>query len=325
MNITMACSNPIRPDQNKWLMVPVLGSSEGGVADGKDGSEVDNGDGKKEDRADVEDEARRPKPATRPYTPTKEEIREHEVTHLPYRPWCQHCVFCKGRSSPQPASDGREKLGITIRLDYCFMADEEEEGLTGVLILWDDNRECLWALPVDKKGAMDWVARWVVEKLDNVGYRGEQLTLKSEQEPAITALKMAIAATRVGVTIPIESPVWESHCNGAAERAIKSWQGQMRTMKSHFEENIGAKLPVRHPLTGWLVLWGSVVLLKFVVRYCGRTAYDNITGHRVKHAGSDVRRHVELQAQAGRGHEEEDEDGVGLGHRNLCWSGPSNI
>ena len=275
--------NPIRPDQPDLMMAPVLRNSEGDAADAKGGSEVDDADGKMKDREDVEGEARRPKPAARPYTPTKEEVREHEVTHLPFRPWCRHCVFGKGCSSPHPAPDGREKIGITISLDYCFMADEVEEGLPGVLVLWDDHRECLWALPVDRKGATDWVVKWVTEKLDNIGYRGEQLTLKSDQEPAITALKMAIAATRVGKTVPIESPVRESRSNGAGERAIRTWQAQMRTMKSHFDENIGTKLPVSHPLTGWLVLWASEVLLKFVVRPCGRTAYEKITGHRVKH------------------------------------------
>ena len=89
------------------------------------------------------------------------------------------------------------------------MADKEEQGPPGVLILWDDTRECLRALPVDKKRTTDLVVRCVVEQLGNVGYRGEQLVLNSDQEPASTALKMAIAATRVGVTILIESPVRE--------------------------------------------------------------------------------------------------------------------
>ena len=71
MNVNMACSNPIRPEQNEWLMAPMLRNSEGGVAEGKDGDKIDNGDGKEDNRADVEDEARRPKAASRPYTPTK--------------------------------------------------------------------------------------------------------------------------------------------------------------------------------------------------------------------------------------------------------------
>ena len=38
-----------------------------------------------EHRAEVEEEVGKPKPAARPYTPTRAEIYEHEVTHLPYR------------------------------------------------------------------------------------------------------------------------------------------------------------------------------------------------------------------------------------------------
>ena len=43
------------------------------------------------------------------------------------------------------------------------------------------------------------------------------------------------------------------------------------------------KLPVAHPLMGWLVLWAGEVLLKLKVRESGRAAYENITGHQVKH------------------------------------------
>ena len=34
-------------------------------------------------------------------------------------------------------------------MGYCFMNGEEDEdpSLPGVLIVWDDNYECLWALP----------------------------------------------------------------------------------------------------------------------------------------------------------------------------------
>ena len=123
--------------------------------------------------AEVE-EMRKPKPAARPYTPTRAEVYEHEVTHLPFRSWCKHCVHGRGVSSPHVRPDKKEKIGITISMDYCFMNGEEDDdpSLPGVLIIWDDNHECLWALPVEKKGPVEWVVKWIVEKLDNVGYRG---------------------------------------------------------------------------------------------------------------------------------------------------------
>ena len=57
--------------------------------------------------------------------------------------------------------------------------------------MWDDNHECLWALPVENKGTIDWVVKYVVDKLDDIGYRGVAISIKSDQEPAIVALKTA--------------------------------------------------------------------------------------------------------------------------------------
>ena len=70
--------------------------------------------------AEVEDEVRKPKPATRPYTPTRTEIYEHEVTHLPYRSWCRHCVHGRGVSSPHVKAEKKDNIGITISIDYCL-------------------------------------------------------------------------------------------------------------------------------------------------------------------------------------------------------------
>ena len=90
-------------------------------------------------------------------------------------------------------------------------------------------------------------------------------------------MKRAEAATRSGVTTPVDSPAKESPFNGAVEQAVRRW------LKGHCHDNMGIKLPVAHPLMGWLVLWAGEVRLKYKVIKSGRTAYENITGHRVKH------------------------------------------
>ena len=127
------------------------------AVDGHENKGIENGDEgetnveKSVDHAEVGEELRKPN------TPTKTQVYEHEVTHLPYRSWCWHCVFGRGVSSPHPKPDGKEKIGITISLDYCFMSGEgdEDPDLPGMLIVWDDSHECLWATPVDKKGPTD--------------------------------------------------------------------------------------------------------------------------------------------------------------------------
>ena len=62
-------------------------------------------------------------------------------------------------STPHARPDKKEKIGITLSMVYWFMNDEDDDNpsLPGVLIIWDDNHECLWALPVERKGPVEWV------------------------------------------------------------------------------------------------------------------------------------------------------------------------
>ena len=191
-------------------------------------AEVDSdGDSIVEDehQEDVPQEAAPPKVASRPYTPTKAEVEAHEVTHLPYRSWCAHCVAGKGVSSPHRHDAECERIGITVSIDYCFMGDEEVEGTPPTLVMWDDGHRAMWVLPVDRKGPVEYVVAWIIRKLDEAGYSGVPLTLKSDQEPMIKDLKTSVALRRQGATSPIESPVRESQSNGTIERAIRSWHG----------------------------------------------------------------------------------------------------
>ena len=97
---------PIRPNDGM-----VGDSVQEEVMDAVEGQEIEEtekgDDSKVEDRAEV-DEVRRPNPAARPYTPTKAEVYEHEVTHLPYRTWCKHCVKGRGVSTPHRKEQGGE-------------------------------------------------------------------------------------------------------------------------------------------------------------------------------------------------------------------------
>ena len=110
--------------------------------------EAVGGDVIEEDTEDVN----APKVAARPHQPTKAEIEAHEITHLPYRNWCAHCVAGKGVSSPHSHSHSDERIGITISMDHCFMGDEATDTTPPVLVVWDDGHRALWALPVDHKG-----------------------------------------------------------------------------------------------------------------------------------------------------------------------------
>ena len=51
-------------------------------------------------------------------------------------------------------------MGVTISVHYCFMDKEAEDGVPPVLVMWDSNHKVLWALPVEAKGAVEYVVEW---------------------------------------------------------------------------------------------------------------------------------------------------------------------
>ena len=151
------------------------------------------------------EEVRQPKVGRRPMAPTKAEVDEHYPLHLNYRSWCEHCRAGKARQDRHLVEPhDRERFGITFNADYAFMTPEEkEEYMQPSLVMFDDDKESFWAIGVESKGATEQVVKYVKGILDQSGYEGQKIAFKTDQEPAIVALKRAIAAARNGETVPI--------------------------------------------------------------------------------------------------------------------------
>ena len=129
-------------------------------------------------------------------------------------------------------------------------------------------------MPVERKGAQEEVVTWIVDRRVEAGYAGVPVTIKSDQEPSMIALKQAIAVRRKAETIPIESPVRESKSNGRFERAIRTWQAQFRTMRHHLESIIAEKLKKNSAIIEWLIVWVADLLSKYKVHENGGATYE---------------------------------------------------
>ena len=71
-----------------------------------------------------EEEARRPRIARRPQTPTKAEYDAHMTLHADYRDWCPDCVAGRGISH-QHRSSKKERTEREFSVDYAFMTAED--------------------------------------------------------------------------------------------------------------------------------------------------------------------------------------------------------
>lgn len=175
-------------------------------------------------------------------------------------------------------------------MDYCFFTkinfehrEVESEDTMPILVAYDDAKECFWALDVGHKGANPEGVKWCCDTLEDSGYHGTDVTVKSDQEPSIVALRRGIALNRTGNTVPINSPVRCSKSNGRMENCVKRFQGHMRVLKHFFESKVQRELPPECAMFSWLVTWTAESLNKFKVGYDGLTAYERITKHKCGH------------------------------------------
>lgn len=176
---------------------------EGGVEGwNKNGFRSRLGDG----GGDEDDEGVRVRRA--PKAPTKKERKQHEAVHEEYKEWCRHCVRGRGRNRPHrriKRDEVEEERRVPrISLDYNF-AGEDDEDVGTWLTMVDSKSRAVWTRIVESKGVSaetEWVVLAIVDELDDWGYRGEDLILRSDQEGAIEVIKKKVAEYRVGKTMP---------------------------------------------------------------------------------------------------------------------------
>ena len=104
--------------------------------------------------------------------------------------------------------------------------------------------------------------------------------MKSDNEPAIVnLLAEALRELRVqGLeqTMEEHSPEYDPQANGSAEVGVKLLKGHYRTLRSCLESKIGHRIPVRHPLTAWMIRHAANLVTWCSKGHDGRTAYQRV-------------------------------------------------
>ena len=78
--------------------------------------------GEDEFEVDTEGEPgeRKTKKMQDPKMPTRTEIEEHNLTHLPFRSWCRHCVRGREKELPHKRMSGIQGEMPELHVDMCF-------------------------------------------------------------------------------------------------------------------------------------------------------------------------------------------------------------
>ena len=203
-----------------------------------------------------------------PTLPSKSQIEEHEVDHIPHEDWCEHCVSVFGREQAHVQSAVAREIPV-ISLDYCFLSRRgvfdrgewkpiEGELSLKVLVVRCSKSKAVFAHAVPVKGVDP--QRYIIDcVVDDVSWLGHvKVLIKSDNEPALAqVVSTALSAIRIRCDM---EQVGEEHSipydpktNGAAELGVKLVKGQLLVLKLGLEKKLGHRVPVTHPLLTWLV------------------------------------------------------------------------
>ena len=205
-----------------------------------------------EEEEEVE-EALVAKPLRSPTAPTAAERAAHAPHHLPYRSWCDECVAGRRDNPAHRAVEYKENSVYEVMMDYCFVRREDETEDITILVLKESQNRAIqaWVVPnrstLLEEGA---AAERAAEGVRRFGVR-DKVILKTDNEPAIVALRTLVLA-KLDVKVLEEEPQFqESQSNGAVENGVKLLKGLLRVHLLALERKLGHRVPSKHLPPSW--------------------------------------------------------------------------
>ena len=251
---------------------------EGKSDDAAGGNEVCGVCGEEEANDDEVEEERKPKLLRSPGTPSRREVEEHELTHIPFRPWCPSCVCGRGINSPHKKIQRKEEREVPlIAADYGHLTSKADPEKPHFLVMRDRESGAEYATVVPHKGPGDeWLPKACARWIDGLGYN--KVILRTDQEVSIEAWANEVRRHRKADTILEASPVSEKQANGVAESAVREIKGMVRTIVHSIEAKTGEEVNPRDAIMTWIVKHAAVVRTRFKVGQDGKTPYERIKG-----------------------------------------------
>ncbi|CAE7846389.1 GIP, partial [Symbiodinium necroappetens] len=231
---------------------------------------------------------------------SEQEYKDHMMTHLPFRSWCDHCIAGKSREDSHPLREARKCKGEVPRfcVDYCFLGRalkgempktaealkeplDAEDGQRPILVMVDQETGATFSYLVTK-GVNNYAVHVMSEALKFAGR--QRVLIMSDGEPAIRAL-IDTVARQAGKETQVQHAPKETHgpSNGAAERAILEVARQARTLVHALETRYpGYQLKGDSEVFPWVIRHSGWLITRFLIKADGRTPYERLKGREYK-------------------------------------------
>ena len=127
---------------------------------------------------------------------------------------------------------------------------------------------------------MEWIAQRVVRDVERLGHH-RRLVIRCDQEAAFKSLVTEVARLRGdAVTMSQDSAVGHSQGNGCIERAVRTVEGMVRTLKLDLEARVSETLKITHKVILWLMEHAFDSVNKVQGGQDGKTSFKRVKGKR---------------------------------------------
>jgi len=203
-----------------------------------------------------------------PKLPSKTEQEIHNLTHIPFAPWCQCCVATRAKEDARKEEargdvTDRGKPIISFDYGYTFMEEEEEEKQYGTcLYVAESETKAVMAIPVLAKGTVS--LKQVTEEIVRFSMStcgGQPIILMADGERATKQILRAVQHCRAAIGLGTEIRAQARHGMQAMDRKMAN------CLRVFAEAKAGAKIrgsshlyPWSFRHAAWLVTSASLAL-----------------------------------------------------------------
>ena len=199
-----------------------------------------------------------------PHEPSEFEKQKHNLTHIPFQPWCTSCVKGKAQAEPHKRTERiiEDSELPVIQCDYLMLKDTAGTGGLKVLSMYVRTFGYGMSTVVETKGPTDMFATmWAVKMLNFLGL--SDIILQCDPEPSLIKWAESVKSKRTERTVIRSSPRRSHQSNGGVENYQKQLQGQVRTMLAAMQEHTKYRPSADNALMRWIVRHAAWLIPRF--------------------------------------------------------------
>ena len=211
--------------------------------------------------------ARRPRGLKQPGEPTSTERLEHELTHLPFKPWFEICVRAKSKQAKSRRLSLKQPV---LQMDFSFLGDKPGEEQITVLNVVDVLSGMALSVVIPTKARTPYsqaeLRPFVLETGRTFG------VLQADPESALLAIATSVTGEVGGLSFR-KTPVGWKQAQGSVGN-MHTLYGQIKALRLEILQRYDVDLSVHSALFTWLVRHAQWLANRYLCNAEGTTAFE---------------------------------------------------